>query len=130
MTVGCASGLGGQRLVGATWLTAAPSSRFLRQPAILDFTLREPSRRARCTGLGVQATTGIFNENEGAMEDRRLYRVLVLNVSRSKGMRAVQFGDLESVKIDRSRLVRSSDPRAYVDGFALSTSMADLVITS
>jgi hypothetical protein len=35
---------------------------------------------------------------------------------RSKVYELFSSGDLESVKIDRSRLVRSSDLRAYVDG--------------
>jgi excisionase family DNA binding protein len=63
---------------------------------------------------------GIFNKNEVAMEDRLLYRVpevaVILNISRSKVYELFSSGDLESVKIDRSRLVRSSDLRAYVDG--------------
>ena len=55
------------------------------------------------------------------MEDRLLYRVpevaVILNISRSKVYELFSSGDLESVKIDRSRLVRSSDLRAaYVDG--------------
>jgi len=54
------------------------------------------------------------------MEDRLLYRVpevaVTLNISRSKVCELFSSGDLESVKIDRSRLVRSPDLRAYVDG--------------
>jgi excisionase family DNA binding protein len=54
------------------------------------------------------------------MEDRLLYRVpevaVILNISRSKVYELFSSGDLESVKIDRIRLVRSSDLRAYVDG--------------
>jgi excisionase family DNA binding protein len=53
------------------------------------------------------------------MEDRLLYRVsevaLILNISRSKVCELFASGELESVKIDRIRLVRSSDLRAYVD---------------
>jgi excisionase family DNA binding protein len=41
---------------------------------------------------------------------------VILNISRSKVYELFSSGDLESVKIDRSRLVRSSDLRAYVDG--------------
>jgi excisionase family DNA binding protein len=70
-------------------------------------------------GLGVRARTGIFNNRGRAMEDRLLYRVpevaVILNISRSKVYELFSSGDLESVKIDRSRLVRSSDLRAYVD---------------
>jgi excisionase family DNA binding protein len=61
-----------------------------------------------------------LQQNEVAMEDRLLYRVpevaVILNISRSKVYELFSSGDLESVKIDRSRLVRSSDLRAYVDG--------------
>ena len=71
-------------------------------------------------GLGVRARTGIFNKRGRAMEDRLLYRVpevaVILNISRSKVYELFSSGDLESVKIDRSRLVRSSDLLAYVDG--------------
>ena len=48
-----------------------------------------------------------------------MYRVhqiaVILNISRSKVYDLVSLGDLESVKIDRIRLVRSSGLRAYVD---------------
>jgi excisionase family DNA binding protein len=60
-----------------------------------------------------------LEQNEVAMEDRLLYRVpevaLILNISRSKVYELFASGELESVKIDRIRLVRSSDLRAYVD---------------
>jgi excisionase family DNA binding protein len=53
------------------------------------------------------------------MEDRLLYRVpevaVILNISRSKVYELFSLGDLESVKIYRIRLVRSSDLRAHVD---------------
>jgi excisionase family DNA binding protein len=53
------------------------------------------------------------------MEDRLLYRVpevaVFLNISRSKVYELFSSGALESVKIERIRLVRSSDLRAYVD---------------
>ena len=53
------------------------------------------------------------------MEERLLYRVpevaVILNISRSKVYELFNSGDLESVKIDRIRLVRSSGLRAYVD---------------
>jgi excisionase family DNA binding protein len=61
-----------------------------------------------------------LQQNEVAMQDRLLYRVpevaVILNISRSKVYELFSSGDLESVKIDHSRLVRSSDLRAYVDG--------------
>ena len=63
------------------------------------------------------------------MEDRLLYRVLevavLLNISRSKVYELFSSGELESVKIDRIRLVRSSDLRACVDRLHLSTSLPD-----
>jgi excisionase family DNA binding protein len=72
------------------------------------------------TGLGVWARTGLFKNRGRAMEDRLLYRVpevaVFLNISRSKVYELFSSGELESVKIDRIRLVRSSDLRAYVDG--------------
>ena len=53
------------------------------------------------------------------MEDRLLYRVtevaVYLNVSRSKVYELLSSGDLPSVKIDRTRLIRGSDLRAYVE---------------
>ena len=63
------------------------------------------------------------------MEDRLLYRVpevaLILNVSRSKVYELFASGELESVKIDRIGLVRSSDLRAMLISSALSTSLPD-----
>ena len=63
------------------------------------------------------------------MEDRLLYRVpevaVILNISRSKVYELFSSGDLESVKIDRSRLVRSSDHAPMLMGFALKTSLPD-----
>jgi excisionase family DNA binding protein len=53
------------------------------------------------------------------LEDRRLYRVtevaVFLNVSRSKVYELLGSGNLPSVKIDRTRLVRGSDLRQYVE---------------
>ena len=53
------------------------------------------------------------------MEDRLLYRVtevaVFLNVSRSKVYELMSSGDLQSVKIDRTRLIRGTDLRAYVE---------------
>jgi excisionase family DNA binding protein len=67
---------------------------------------------------GVRARTGIFKNRGGAMEDRLLYRVpevaVFLNISRSKVYELLGSGDLPSVKIDRTRLVRGSDLRQYV----------------
>ena len=40
---------------------------------------------------------------------------VILNISRSKVYELFNSGELESVKIDRIRLVRGSDLRAYVD---------------
>jgi excisionase family DNA binding protein len=60
-----------------------------------------------------------LQQNEVSMDDRLLYRVrevaLILNISRSKLYELFASGKLESVKIDRIRLVRGSDLRAYVD---------------
>jgi excisionase family DNA binding protein len=70
-------------------------------------------------GLGGAGKDWHLQQNEVAMEDRLLYRVpevaLILNISRSKVYELFASGELESVKIDRIRLVRSSDLRAYVD---------------
>ena len=53
------------------------------------------------------------------MEDRLLYRVtevaVFLNVSRSKVYELLGSGALPSVKIDRTRLIRGSDLRQYVE---------------
>jgi excisionase family DNA binding protein len=53
------------------------------------------------------------------VEDRLLYRVtevaVFLDVSRSKVYELLASGDLRSVKIDRTRLVRGSDLRDYVE---------------
>ena len=60
-----------------------------------------------------------FSTKRGGDGDRLLYRVpevvVILNFSRSKVYELFSSGDLGSVKIDRIRLVRSSDLRAYVD---------------
>jgi len=54
-----------------------------------------------------------------ALEDRLLYRVtevaVFLNVSRSKVYELLGSGALPSVRIGRTRLVRGSDLRHYVD---------------
>jgi excisionase family DNA binding protein len=53
------------------------------------------------------------------LEDRLLYRVtevaVFLNVSRPKVYELLGSGALQSVRIDRTRLVRGSDLRHYVD---------------
>jgi excisionase family DNA binding protein len=53
------------------------------------------------------------------LEDRLLYRLtevaVFLNVSRSKVYELLGSGALPSVRIDRTRLVRGSDLRNYVD---------------
>ena len=53
------------------------------------------------------------------MEHRLLYRVtevaVFLNISRSKVYELLSSGDLPSVKIDRTRLIRGSDLQAYVE---------------
>ena len=71
------------------------------------------------TVLGNRLGTGISRIEVAQMEDRLLYRVpevaLILNISRSKVYELFASGELESVKIDRIRLVRSSDLLAHVD---------------
>ena len=53
------------------------------------------------------------------MDQRLLYRVpevaVILNISRSKVYELLGSGALPSVKIDRTRLVRGSDLRQYVE---------------
>jgi excisionase family DNA binding protein len=53
------------------------------------------------------------------MDDRLLYRVsevaTYLNVSRSKVYELLASGALHSVKIDRTRLVRGTDLRSFVE---------------
>jgi excisionase family DNA binding protein len=94
-------------------------SHFLRQLSILGFTLRKRSPEPD-DGLRGAGKNWHLQQNEVAMEDRLLYRVpevaVILNISRSKVYELFSSGDLQSVKIDRIRLVRSSDLRAYVDG--------------
>ena len=62
------------------------------------------------------------------MEDRLLYRVtevaVFLNVSRSKVYELLASGDLPSVKIDRTRLVRGSDLHDYVESLRPVASVA------
>jgi excisionase family DNA binding protein len=99
-------------------LTAAPLSHFLRQLSILA-SLSANDRQSRMNGLMGSGKDWHLQQNEVAMEDRLLHRVsevaVILNISRSKIYELFSSGDLGSVKIDRIRLVRSSDLRAYVD---------------
>ena len=54
------------------------------------------------------------------MNEKLLYRVpevaTYLNISRSKVYELLKSGELRSVHIDRTRLVRRSDLEIYVDG--------------
>ena len=56
------------------------------------------------------------------MNEKLLYRIpevaSYLNVSRSKVYELLKSGELRSVHIDRTRLVRSCDLLAYVDSLA------------
>ena len=56
------------------------------------------------------------------MSDKLLYRIPevaeALNVSRSKVYELLKAGEIRSVRIDRTRLVRADDLRAYVDSLA------------
>jgi excisionase family DNA binding protein len=59
------------------------------------------------------------------MDDKLLYRVpevaTYLSVSRSKVYELLKSGELPSVHIDRSRLVRKSDLEVYVDSLAAAS---------
>jgi len=74
---------------------------------------------ARIEGLRECRNGEASSRIEVAMEGRLLYRVpevaLILNISRSKVYELLGSGDLPSVKIDRTRLVRGSDLRQYVE---------------
>jgi excisionase family DNA binding protein len=87
-------------------------SHFLRQLSFLA-SLSANDRQSRIDWLRGADEDWHLQQNEVAMEDRLLYRVLevavILNISRSKVYELFSSGELESVKIDRSRLVRSSD---------------------
>jgi excisionase family DNA binding protein len=69
---------------------------------------------AKKTQFRTQAPLGVK-----LLEDRLLYRVtevaVFLNIGRSKVYELLGAGDLPSVKIDRTRLVRGSDLRQYVE---------------
>jgi excisionase family DNA binding protein len=68
--------------------------------------------------MGVGSSSPCCRRGE-ALDDRLLYRVtevaVFLNVSRSKVYELLASGDLPSVKIDRTRLIRGSDLRDYVE---------------
>jgi excisionase family DNA binding protein len=95
---------------------AAPMSHFTRR---FLFLASRNDRQPGIDGLRESARDRHFKNRGSAMEDRLLYRVpevaLILNISRSKVYELFASGELESVKTDRIRLVRSSDLRAYVD---------------
>jgi len=59
------------------------------------------------------------------MDDKLLYRVpevaTYLSISRSKVYELLKSGELPSVHIDRSRLVRKSDLEGYVDSLAAAS---------
>lgn len=56
------------------------------------------------------------------MNEKLLYRIpevaATLNVSRSKVYELLRAGELKSVRIDRTRLVRADDLRHYVNSLA------------
>ena len=59
------------------------------------------------------------------MSAKLLYRIPevaeALNVSRSKVYELLKAGEIRSVRIDRTRLVRAEDLRAYVDSLATAS---------
>jgi len=59
------------------------------------------------------------------MNDKLLYRIPEvaehLSISRSKVYELLKSGELRSVHIDRSRLVRARDLQAYVDSSAAAS---------
>jgi excisionase family DNA binding protein len=59
------------------------------------------------------------------MNDKLLYRIPEvaehLGISRSKVYELLKSGELRSVQIDRSRLVRARDFQAYVDSLAAAS---------
>ena len=59
------------------------------------------------------------------MSDKLLYRIPevaeALNVSRSKVYELLKAGELRSVHIDRTRLVRAEDLRAFVESLAAAS---------
>ena len=67
----------------------------------------------------------MVHREEGPVNEKLLYHIPevapYLNVSRSKVYELLKSGELRSVHIDRTRLVRSSDLLAYVDSLAAAT---------
>src|SRR6185312_3640007 len=63
------------------------------------------------------------------MNDKLLYRIPAvaehLSISRSKVYELLKSGELRSVHIDRTRLVRARDLQAYVDSLAAALRTAD-----
>ena len=64
-------------------------------------------------------------EVEEIMNDKLLYRIPEvaehLSISRSKVYELLKSGELRSVHIDRTRLVRARDLQAYVDSLAAAS---------
>ena len=92
----------------------------LSPPARFLASLSTNDRQSRMNGLRGAGKDWHLQQKRGS--DGRSTAVsgsevaVILNISRSKVYELFSSGNLESVKIDRSRLVRSSDLRAYVDG--------------
>ena len=57
------------------------------------------------------------------MNDKLLYRIpeVAESISRSKVYELLKSGELRSVHIDRTRLVRARDLQAYVDSLAAAS---------
>ena len=59
------------------------------------------------------------------MDDKLLYRVsevaTYLSISRSKVYELLKSGQLQSVRIDRTRLVRKADLEVYVESLAVAS---------
>ena len=88
------------------WTLALPTAGLIASTLLLPL-------RLSTVDWALQAPLGVK-----PLEDRLLYRVtkvaVFLNVSRSKVYELLGSGDLPSVKIDRTRLVRGSDLRQCV----------------
>jgi excisionase family DNA binding protein len=103
------------RFDGAADLTVSPGIGPRRQ-IVLDSPVDRQHPRAPLRQWTARAHVA-WEVN--ALEDRLLYRVtevaVFLSVSRSKVYELLASGDLPSVKIDRTRLIRGSDLRDYVE---------------
>lgn len=101
-----------------SFMTPRSSSRWFRE--LTKRRCPKPERRDRSESL----RTMTAGSEGGTMDDRLLYRVKevaeFLNVSRSKVYELLASGSLPSVKIDRTRLVRGSDLRLYVESLDLA----------